>query len=215
MQAERGLTYLFISHDLKVVRALAHRVLVMGNGVALNWAPRKRSSKRRHHHKNADRSGRLAAKLMHAANLANITGGFPNALGCGHKWFADQHICVALACSARRHFAIYRHGLSRNQIATDQIPAHGCAQHGFLHVAIARQAWPHMDREICTNAEQSRPSFAPAPKIRHADETFRDRTKSWAWGVSASIWRVKYDPSASTQTRLQTRNPHMRAHRQP
>jgi microcin C transport system ATP-binding protein len=35
LQAARGIAYLFISHDLAVVRALAHRVLVMKNGVAV------------------------------------------------------------------------------------------------------------------------------------------------------------------------------------
>ena len=32
LQASHGLTYLFISHDLKVVRALAHELLVMKEG---------------------------------------------------------------------------------------------------------------------------------------------------------------------------------------
>ncbi|MEC9177688.1 MAG: ATP-binding cassette domain-containing protein, partial [Pseudomonadota bacterium] len=35
LQREYGLAYLFISHDLKVVKAMAHRILVMRDGVVV------------------------------------------------------------------------------------------------------------------------------------------------------------------------------------
>lgn len=37
LQARRGLSYVFISHDLAVVRAMAHRVLVMKNGEVIEY----------------------------------------------------------------------------------------------------------------------------------------------------------------------------------
>ncbi len=39
LQAQRGVAYLFISHDLRVVRAMSHKVLVMRQGVVVEHGP--------------------------------------------------------------------------------------------------------------------------------------------------------------------------------
>jgi microcin C transport system ATP-binding protein len=39
LQARHGLAYLFISHDLKVIRAMAHKVMVMKNGDVIEAGP--------------------------------------------------------------------------------------------------------------------------------------------------------------------------------
>jgi len=39
LQARHALTYVFISHDLKVVRALAHELLVMQHGKVVEQGP--------------------------------------------------------------------------------------------------------------------------------------------------------------------------------
>ncbi len=49
LQDELGLAYLFITHDLGVVRYLSHRVAVMYLGKILEWGPTERIFERPHH----------------------------------------------------------------------------------------------------------------------------------------------------------------------
>jgi microcin C transport system ATP-binding protein len=49
LQQRRGLAYLFISHDLRVVRALAHDILVMKNGRIVETGPTERIMTRPEH----------------------------------------------------------------------------------------------------------------------------------------------------------------------
>ena len=39
LQRERGLSYLFITHDVDVIRAMAHEVLVMKDGAVIERGP--------------------------------------------------------------------------------------------------------------------------------------------------------------------------------
>ena len=39
LQRERGLSYLLITHDVDVIRAMAHRVLVMKDGAIVETGP--------------------------------------------------------------------------------------------------------------------------------------------------------------------------------
>ena len=39
LQSERGISYLFITHDLRVIRAIAHEIAVMRDGEVIEYAP--------------------------------------------------------------------------------------------------------------------------------------------------------------------------------
>jgi microcin C transport system ATP-binding protein len=49
LQQRHNLAYLFISHDLRVVRALSHHILVMRDGVVVEQGPAERIFERPEH----------------------------------------------------------------------------------------------------------------------------------------------------------------------
>ena len=69
LQAKHILAYLFISHDLKVVRALANDVIVMRNGKVVEQGPSEQIFTRRR--KTIPRALMAAAFNMEAANVAS------------------------------------------------------------------------------------------------------------------------------------------------
>ena len=62
LQAKHGVAYLFISHDLRVVRAMSHTVLVMRHGVVVEHGPAEEVF-------NAPREAYTKALLAAAFNL--------------------------------------------------------------------------------------------------------------------------------------------------
>jgi microcin C transport system ATP-binding protein len=73
LQARHGLTYVFISHDLKVVRALAHELLVMKDGQVVEHGPADRVFD--------DPQCEYTRELISAALDFRVRGGAVDALG--------------------------------------------------------------------------------------------------------------------------------------
>jgi len=68
LQQKYGLAYLFISHDLKVVRAMSHKVMVMKRGDVIHRISERPGAVC--HQAMSSRSRRLSARhvLQHSAN---------------------------------------------------------------------------------------------------------------------------------------------------
>jgi microcin C transport system ATP-binding protein len=71
LQARHGLAYVFISHDLRVIRALSHHVMVMKDGVTVEAAPTEELFERpRHPYTRALLRAALAIEPVEEAALA-------------------------------------------------------------------------------------------------------------------------------------------------